>query len=64
MNFNFKNFGLLDVALTKSAVFFATLFLVSAWGAFASFVASVHWAWFLAIALALAAKPMIKSLKK
>jgi len=64
MNFNFKKFELLDVAMTKAAVFFGALFLFSAWAAFANWVTSVHWAWFLAIALVLAAKPMMKSLKK
>lgn len=50
--------------MTKAAVFFATLFLVSLWTEFTSWVVSVHWAWFLAIGLLLAVKPMMKSLTK
>lgn len=61
---NFKNFGLSDVALTKSAVFFATLFLISAWAGFTNWVMNIHWAWFLAIALVLAIRPLMTSLKK
>jgi hypothetical protein len=61
---NFKNFGLGDIALTKLAVFFATLFLVTAWSEFANWAMSIHWAWFLVIALILAIKPLMVSLKK
>jgi len=60
----FKNFKLSDIALTKAAVFFATLFLVSAWDGFANWVANVHWAWFLIIGLALAIKPLKTAFKK
>ena len=61
---NFKNFGFWDIGLTKSSVFFATLFLVSAWDGFANWVMSIHWAWFLLIALVLAIKPLKTAFKK
>lgn len=61
---NFKNFSLSDIALTKSAVFFATLFLVSAWNGFANWAMNVHWAWFLVIGLVLSIKPLKTAFKK
>ena len=61
---NFKNFGIWDIGLTKLAVFFVTLFLVSAWGGFANWVMNIHWAWFLVIGLILAVKPLITAFKK
>ena len=61
---NFKNFGLGDIALTKSAVFLGALFLFSAWPGFANWVTSIHWAWFLVIALVLAIKPLKTTFKK
>jgi hypothetical protein len=61
---NFKKFDMSDMAMTKLSVLCATLFLVSAWKEFADWVMSVHWAWFLVIALVLAVKPLINFFKK
>ena len=43
----FNNLDIWDIALTKSAVFFATLFLISFWPTFASRVISTSWILFL-----------------
>jgi len=61
---NFKNLGLLDIALTKMAVFFATLFLISAWSTFANWAISTNWIWFLIPAIIASIKPMINVFKK
>ena len=61
---NFKNFGILDIGFTKWSVIFFTLFLVSVWPGFANWVISIHWAWFLIIALVLAIKPLKTVFKK
>ena len=61
---NFKNFGMKDVALIKLSVLSATLFLVSVWSGFASWVMNTHWAWFLVISLVLAIKPIMTVFKK
>jgi hypothetical protein len=61
---NFKHFGLWDIGLIKWSVVFFTLFLVSAWPGFANWVMSIHWAWFLVIALVLAIKPLKTCFKK
>lgn len=63
MTMDFKNYGMLDVAMVKAAVFFATLSLVSLVPAFADWVTGTHWALFLAIGLILAAKPLMKTWK-
>ncbi|MGA3291609.1 MAG: hypothetical protein ABSC49_00470 [Candidatus Microgenomates bacterium] len=59
-----KHFGIWDVGLTKWSVLFFTLFVVSAWPAFANLVMNIHWAWFLVIALVLGVRPFIDFLKK
>ncbi|MFH1448443.1 MAG: hypothetical protein ABIG39_06270 [Candidatus Micrarchaeota archaeon] len=63
MKMDFKNYGLLDIAMVKSAVFFATLGLVSLVPAFANWVTGTHWALFFAIGIILSVKPLIKSWK-
>jgi len=60
---NFNNLGFWDISLTKLSVLSSTLFLVSVWPAFAKWAIETHWAWFLAAALILAIKPMMKVLK-
>jgi hypothetical protein len=61
---NFKNYGLLEVGLTKWSVIFFALFLVSAWPEFTKWVMGVNWAWFLIISLVLAIKPLKTFFKK
>jgi hypothetical protein len=61
---NFKNFNFWDICLTKLAVLFAALFLVSVWHGLADWVTNTHWAWFLIISLILAIKPWITACKK
>lgn len=61
---NFSHFSLTDVAFTKAAVFFATLFLVSVWSGFTEWVVSIHWGWFLVIALGCSVKPCLTVFKK
>jgi len=38
-----------DVPLLKVTVFFATLFLITAWPAFSRFVLEIEWYWYLAL---------------
>ena len=45
----------LDVALTKTAVFGATLFLAKLWNP----ILSLNWYWYLIICVIAAVKPMI-----
>lgn len=60
---NLKNYDIWDIGLIKSSVLFGVLFLISAWPGFANWVTGIHWAWFLAIGIILAIKPMIKTWK-
>ncbi len=48
-----------DVSLLKLSVFFFTLFLVTVWAGFRSFVLGVHWGWFLLLGIVFAA-PLCK----
>ena len=61
---NFKMFSFWDMALTKLAVFFATLFLVSAWEGFRSWIVDIDSVWFLVLAIILAIKPLASFFKK
>lgn len=61
---NFKNLSFWDISLTKLAVLFATLFLISIWPGFAKWAMDTHWAWFLVASLVLAIKPTIKVFKE
>jgi|GEM_PF-2098742 hypothetical protein len=58
-----KHFGFWDIGLTKWSVLFFTLFVVSVWPAFAHWVESINWVWFLVIALILGARPFLDFLK-
>lgn len=49
-----------DLSLLKLAVFFTTLFLVTAWEGFRNFVLGFAWYWYLIIAVIL----MVPLLKK
>jgi len=46
-----KKLGFWDIVLTKWAVFFFTLFLVTVWPGFRNLVLSIDWYWFLALGL-------------
>ena len=50
-----------DVSLLKLSVFFFTLFLVTVWAGFRSFVLGVHWGWFLLLGIVFAA-PLCKKM--
>ena len=54
---NLKNykFGWIDVALTKLAVFAATLFLAKLWNP----ILSLDWYWYIIVCMIAAIKPMI-----
>jgi len=54
---------MLDIFLTKIAVFFATLGFVSLIPGLANLVTNTHWAIFLTISIILALKPLIKSFR-
>ena len=60
---NYKNLGMLDIALIKLAVLAGAFFLVSVWYGLGKWVISTHWGWFLGIAIVLSIKPLIKVLK-
>jgi len=49
-----------DISLVKLTVFFATLFLISAWAGFRNFVLGFEWYWYLVITIVL----MIPLMKK
>lgn len=55
-----KRMDTLDVGLIKWASIVFALFVVSVWPAFANWVVSVHWGWFLGVALILSARPLYK----
>ncbi len=50
-----------DVSLLKASVFFFTLFLVTVWAGFRSFVLGIHWGWFLLLGIVFAA-PLCKKM--
>jgi len=60
----FNNLDIWDIALTKSAVFFATLFLISFWPTFANRVIETNWLIFLIPAVLASIRPMINVFKK
>ena len=60
----FNNLDIWDIALTKFAVFFATLFLISFWPAFANWAIGTNWIWFLIPALLASIRPVISVFKK
>lgn len=50
-----------DISLTKLAVFFMTLFLITAWPGFRNFVLSFEWYWYLTLAI-LVMIPLVKKM--
>ena len=60
----FKYFDSIDASLLKLAIITFALFLVSAWPAFANWVISTPWIWFLIIWIILGIRPLIKAFKK
>jgi len=46
-----KNLKWYDISFVKVAVFFATLFLVTAWAGFRDFVLGFQWYWYLVLAV-------------
>jgi len=56
-----KKMKMRDFALLKGAVFFFTLFLLTAWPGFNNLVMSVAWYWYLALGI-LFAIPLWKKL--
>ena len=59
-----KHFDQLDMALLKLALIAFTLFVVSAWPAFASWVLGMPWVYFLVAWIVFAIRPLIKAFKK
>ena len=59
MNFDerARKLGVLDMGLVKWSAVFFTLFVIGIWPAFAEWVLGVHWGWFLAGPVVLAANP-------
>jgi len=55
-----KRIDITDIGLIKWSSILFTLFVVSAWPGFASWVTRIHWAWFLVISLILAIRPVMK----
>ena len=55
-----KRLDIKDVGLIKWSSILFTLFVVSAWSGFASWIIQTHWAWFLVISLILAIRPVMK----
>lgn len=50
-----------DMSLLKLSVFFFTLFLVTAWAGFRTFVLGVEWYWYF-ILFVIAAVPLLKKM--
>ncbi len=50
-----------DVSLLKLSVFFFTLFLVTVWAGFRSFVLGINWGWFLVLGIIFSA-PLCKKM--
>ena len=59
-----EHFDTFDMALLKMSLMAFTLFVVSAWVAFADWVVATSWAWFLAAWIILAVRPVMKSFRK
>lgn len=57
---NVKKMRWYDISLVKLTVFFATLFLITAWTGFRELVMSLDWYWYLIITIIL----MIPLMKK
>ncbi|MFH1173620.1 MAG: hypothetical protein V1725_00620 [archaeon] len=53
MNTLLKNMKWYDVSLIKLAVFFTTLFLMTAWAGFRDVVLGIAWYWYLIITIVL-----------
>ena len=64
MNLNklVKKLDVMDIALTKLAVASFVLFLITAWPAAMTWVQSIHWGWFLGVAILAALRPWSKLL--
>lgn len=56
---NIRKMKWYDISLVKLVVFFATLFLVTAWAGFRNFVLGFEWYWYLII-MALLMIPLLK----
>lgn len=59
MEKNIKKMKWYDVSLLKLAVFFMTLFLITAWAGFRNVVLGVEWYWYLIIGVILMV-PLLK----
>lgn len=59
MEKNIKKMKWYDVSLLKLAVFFMTLFLITAWAGFRNVVLGVEWYWYLIVGVILMV-PLLK----
>lgn len=50
---NIRKMKWYDISLLKLTVFFATLFLITAWAGFRNFVLGFEWYWYLIITIIL-----------
>ena len=60
----FKYIDIFDVSLLKLSLITFGLFLVSVWSAFANWVMSTSWVWFLIAWIVFAIRPLMKAFKK
>ena len=58
-----KNLDMYDLGLTKLGVASMTLFLITVWPAAMTWVHSVHWGWFLGVALIAVARPIMRFIR-
>jgi len=58
-----KRFSWYDISLVKGAVFFATLFLLTAWTAFRDFVLNFSWQIYFILFVLFSISPMMKFFK-
>lgn len=59
-----KYFDVFDISFLKLALIAFALFLVSVWPAFAGWVTSTSWVWFLVAFIVFAIRPLMKAFKK
>ena len=58
-----KKLDVVDMWLVKLATAAFVLFLITVWPAAMAFVHSVHWGWFLGIAIVASIRPFMKWVK-
>ncbi len=59
-----KKIDAVDIGLIKLGMVAFTLFLITVWPAAMNWVHSVHWGWFLGVALVILARPYYRAYLK